>query len=183
MSEWVNHLQLETGVIDSDATADTVDAECRGRATVHAVLGDQAPGWPRSSGRADWRVQILTQRGQAHQAADRLPSTGPYARLQQFTYLLTHPLARTACVLLMLYFIYILSISVRPIISTFVWPIFTTFAGLVELLAVGEPVGSYFFDPSKDVAVATDCMGKIDLHCTPCSSHDIRYGGAAGIRQ
>jgi len=31
--------------------------------------------------------------------------------------------------------------------------------------------------------MATNFVGKIDLHSTPCSSRDIRYGGAAGIRQ
>jgi len=31
-----------------------------------------------------------------------------------------------------------------------------------------------FFDPSKDVAVTTNFMGKIDLHFTRCSSRDIR---------
>jgi len=31
-----------------------------------------------------------------------------------------------------------------------------------------------FFDPSKDVAVTTNFMGKIDLHFTRCSSSDIR---------
>ena len=30
-----------------------------------------------------------------------------------------------------------------------------------------------FFDPSRDVAVATSYVGKIDLHSTPCSSHVI----------
>jgi len=40
-----------------------------------------------------------------------------------------------------------------------------------------------FFDPPGEVAVATSFLGKIDLHSTPCSSHDIRQGGAAGIRQ
>ena len=33
---------------------------------------------------------------------------------------------------------------------------------------------SYFFDLSRDVAVATNFVGKIDLQYTPCSSHDIR---------
>ena len=31
--------------------------------------------------------------------------------------------------------------------------------------------------------MATNCVGKIDLQYSPCSLHDIRQGGAAGIRQ
>jgi len=41
-------------------------------------------------------------------------------------------------------------------------------------LAVDERSEVIFFDPSKDVAVATNFVDKIDLHSTPCSSHDIR---------
>jgi len=37
-----------------------------------------------------------------------------------------------------------------------------------------------FFDPSRDAAVATNFVGKIDFQSTPC---DIRQGGASGIRQ
>ena len=40
-----------------------------------------------------------------------------------------------------------------------------------------------FFDPSKDVAVATNFVGKIDLQYSPRSSYDISWGGAAGIQQ
>jgi len=49
-------------------------------------------------------------------------------------------------------------------------------------LAVDERPEVIFFDFSRDVAVATDFMGKIDLLNTLVSSHDIRYGDA-GIRQ
>ena len=41
-------------------------------------------------------------------------------------------------------------------------------------LAVDERSEVIFFDPSSDVAVATNFVGKIDLHSTPCSSYDIR---------
>ena len=41
-------------------------------------------------------------------------------------------------------------------------------------LAVDEPTGVIFFDLSRDVAVATNSVSKIDLHSTRCSSRDIR---------
>jgi len=40
-----------------------------------------------------------------------------------------------------------------------------------------------FFDPSRDVAVATNFQHKINLRSTPCSSHDIRKGGSISIQQ
>jgi len=39
---------------------------------------------------------------------------------------------------------------------------------------VDEQAEVIFFDPSRDVAVATNCVGKIDLQYPPCSSRDIR---------
>jgi len=41
-------------------------------------------------------------------------------------------------------------------------------------LTVDERSGVIFFDPSWDVAVATNFVGKVDLQSTPCSSHNIR---------
>ena len=64
-------------------------------------------------------------------------------------------------------------IFVRPIISTSTGPIFTEFAGLVELRPQMND-RKFFFDSSRDVAVATNFLGKIDLQYTPYSSHDIR---------
>jgi len=32
----------------------------------------------------------------------------------------------------------------------------------------------FFIDPSRDVAMATNFVSKIDLHPTNCSYHDIR---------
>ena len=60
--------------------------------------------------------------------------------------------------------------SVRPLVWTSTGPIFTQFAGLVELWL-------YMNDPSRDVAVATNFVGKIDLqstHLTWLSSRAIR---------
>ena len=50
---------------------------------------------------------------------------------------------------------------------------------LHEICTVGRTLGvdersEVFFDPPRSVAVATNFVGKIDLHSTPCSSHDIR---------
>jgi len=70
-----------------------------------------------------------------------------------------------------------LAISVRPIISTFTGPIFTKFAGLAELWPYVNDLKLSFR------SVATNFVGKIDLQYSPYSSHDIRQGGAAGIRQ
>ena len=41
----------------------------------------------------------------------------------------------------------------------------------------------FFFDFSRDVAVATNFVGKVIFQYTRCSSRDIRYGGTAGIRR
>ena len=49
-------------------------------------------------------------------------------------------------------------------------------------LAVDERYKVIFFDLSRDVAVVTNFVGKIDLQYTPCSSHDISWGSAAGIQ-
>jgi len=74
----------------------------------------------------------------------------------------------------MFYFFNISVISVRPIISTSTELIFTKFAGSVELWPQINDVKLIFFDPSGDVAVATNFVGKIDLYSMPCSSNDIR---------
>jgi len=81
----------------------------------------------------------------------------------------------------MFYFFYILVIAVRPIISTSTGPIFTKFAGLVQLCHDLKLFFRYF--RGCRVAAASNFVGKIDLHSTPRSSHDIRYGGTASIRQ
>ena len=39
------------------------------------------------------------------------------------------------------------------------------------------------FRSLKDVVAATNFVGEIDLRSTPCSSRDIRQGGAAGTQQ
>jgi len=78
-----------------------------------------------------------------------------------------------AYVLLMVLKIFLV-IRVRLITSTFTGLIFTKFAGLVELNSVVHFDIQLFFDPSRDVALATNFVGKTDLHSTPCSSHDIR---------
>jgi len=70
-------------------------------------------------------------------------------------------------VLLMFYFFIFLVISVRNIYQTEICMIGRT-------LAVDERSKVIFFDPSRDVAVVTNFVGKIDLQYTPCSSHDIR---------
>jgi len=41
-------------------------------------------------------------------------------------------------------------------------------------VAVDDPAEVIFFDPSRDVAMATNSVGKIDLNPPPCSSRDIR---------
>ena len=41
-------------------------------------------------------------------------------------------------------------------------------------LAADERSKLFFFDLSRDAAVATNFVGKIDLQSTPSSSHDIR---------
>jgi len=45
---------------------------------------------------------------------------------------------------------------------------------ICRTLAVDERSGVIFFDPSRDVAVATNFVGKVDVQSTPCSSHHIR---------
>ena len=60
-----------------------------------------------------------------------------------------------------------LVIFVRPSISTSIRPIFG------RSLVVDERSDA-IFDPSRDVAVATNFVGEIDLLSSPCSSHDIR---------
>jgi len=59
-------------------------------------------------------------------------------------------------------------ISVRPIISTSTGPIFTKFTGLVELWPWMNDVKLFFFDLSRDVAIATNFFfgGGIDLQYT-----------------
>jgi len=52
-----------------------------------------------------------------------------------------------------------------------------------KTLAVDKRSEVIFFDLSRDVATATNWAGKIGLQYTPCSLHDIHYGGAASIRQ
>ena len=56
--------------------------------------------------------------------------------------------------------------SVRPLICTSAGPIFTQFAGMVELWLYMNDLKLLFFDPSRDVAVATNFMGKLDLQST-----------------
>jgi len=63
-------------------------------------------------------------------------------------------------------------LSASPITSTSTGPIFTKFAGLVELWPWMNDL-KLFFDPSRDVAVATNFVGKIDLQSTPFTSRDI----------
>jgi len=48
-----------------------------------------------------------------------------------------------------------LVISARPVISTYTRPIFTKFAGLVELWTQMNDL-KFFFDPSGDIAMATN---------------------------
>jgi len=70
-------------------------------------------------------------------------------------------------------------ISVRPIISTFTGPIFTKFAGLIGLwLKMNDP--KLFFDRSRDVDVATNCVSQIQT--TELGSRAICQR-AAGVRQ
>ena len=45
---------------------------------------------------------------------------------------------------------------------------------IVRTLAVDERSEVIFFDPSRDVTVATNLVDKIGLQYTPCSSRDIR---------
>ena len=67
-----------------------------------------------------------------------------------------------AYVLVFFYFKNILVISVRPIISTSTGLVFMKFAGLVELWPETNAL-KLFFDLSRDVAVATNFVGKIDF--------------------
>ena len=66
----------------------------------------------------------------------------------------------------------VLVISVRPIISTDYRSDLCEISRIGRTLAVRSEV--IFLDPSRDVAASTNFIGKIDLHCRPCSSHDIR---------
>ena len=77
---------------------------------------------------------------------------------------------RTAYVLL------VLVIYVRPIIQRYslCWTDLHENCRIDRTLAVDERPEVIFFDPSRDVAVATNFVGKIDLQYSPCSSHDIR---------
>jgi len=70
------------------------------------------------------------------------------------------------------YFKNIFVSSVRPIISTSTGLVFMKFAGLVELWPETNAL-KLFFDLSRDVAVATNFVGKIDFQYSPCSSCDI----------
>ena len=65
-----------------------------------------------------------------------------------------------------------LVISVRPIISTSTEPIFTKFAGLLELWPQMNDLKLFFR------SLVGHCHGN-----QFCISHDIRYSSAAGIRQ
>ena len=47
------------------------------------------------------------------------------------------------------------------------WPIFTKFAEFVELWPSTHDLKLFFFDPARNVAMATNFVSKIDLH----SSH------------
>jgi len=79
-------------------------------------------------------------------------------------------------------FKYIFVISVRRIISTSTGPIqrrrhwtnLHEICKIARILAVDERSDIIFFDTSRDVAVATNLVGKIDTQYSPCSSHDIR---------
>jgi len=74
-----------------------------------------------------------------------------------------------------IFLIIFLVVSPRPVISTYTYR-----TDLREICRIGrtlpgdEPSEVIFIDLSRDVAVATNFVGKIDLHSTPCSSHDIR---------
>jgi len=62
-------------------------------------------------------------------------------------------------------FIIFLSISVGPIISISTGPIFTKFAGLVELWLYMRDM-ELVFDPARDVAVASNFVGLIYITAT-----------------
>jgi len=52
-------------------------------------------------------------------------------------------------------------------------------ANLHEICRIGRSLAAdeelkLFFTPPRDVAVATNFVNKIDLHSTPCSSHELR---------
>ena len=75
------------------------------------------------------------------------------------------------------YILFIFNDSVRPIISTSTGPIFTQFAGIVELRLYMNSL-KLFFDLSKDVAVANNFVGNIDLqslHLTLVRVSSARY--------
>ena len=81
------------------------------------------------------------------------------------------------CSFYIYFFVYIfifVMIFVRPTISTSTGPIFHEICRIGRPLAVDERCEVIFFDPSRDVVVATNFVGKIDLLPSPCSSHDIR---------
>jgi len=62
-------------------------------------------------------------------------------------------------------------ISVRPIIPDRSPHVICRIG---RTLAVDERSEVIFFDPSRDVAMATNFVGEIDLLPPPSSSHDIR---------
>jgi len=82
---------------------------------------------------------------------------------------------RWTCVLplFLTYFIFILTIFVGPIISLSSGPIFTKFAGLVELWLLMKDL-KLVFRPSRNVAVATNFCWFYRLLSTELGSHGIR---------
>jgi len=75
---------------------------------------------------------------------------------------------------MLLFLLYILVISFRPIISTSTEPTFTKFTALVKLCPQMNEL-KYFFDISREVAAATNFVGKIDLQFTPCSFNSLQF--------
>jgi len=67
-----------------------------------------------------------------------------------------------------------LAISVRPIISTSSGPIYSEFAGLIELWLLMNDLKLLFSIPQGTLPWQPIVWANIDLQSTPCSSRDIR---------
>ena len=76
--------------------------------------------------------------------------------------------------LLMFYLKNILAISVRPIISTSSGPIYSEFAGLIELWLLMNDLKLLFSITQGTLPWQPIVWAKIDLQSTPCSSREIR---------